>query len=61
MTTSDPSVADFATGLLGTKESSITAIQGLFGSSLVTHAVGTTTIAASAGGATSQLVVSVTP
>jgi hypothetical protein len=61
MTTSDPTVADFSSGLLGTKSSTVTATQGLFGTSLVAHSAGVTTIDASASNATSQLVVHVTP
>ena len=62
VTTSDVTVASLSTGLLSSNESTITATQQLFFSSAVTaRASGTATISANAGGATSQVVVSVTP
>jgi hypothetical protein len=61
MITTDATVADFATGLLGEKSSSVTATQGLFGTSIATHAAGEATITATANGASAQYVVDVAP
>jgi len=61
MTTSDPKVADFRATILSANESSITALQGMLGSTLDAHSAGETTIQANAGGASSKLAVHVTP
>lgn len=62
MTISDPTVADFSSGLLSTHESSITATQGLLGSSLNGLSVGGAVITATASSNVStQFGVAVTP
>jgi len=62
MSISDATVADFSSGLLSTHESSITATQGLLGSSLNARSVGGAVITANApGGVTTQFGVAVTP
>jgi len=61
MTTSDAKIADFQATILSADASSITAMQGMLGSTLTAHAPGDATVSANASGATGTLAVHVTP
>jgi hypothetical protein len=62
VTTSDPTIAALSTGFVASNASTIEASQQLFaGSSVTARAPGVATISASAGNATSKVLLSVTP